>query len=105
MVLRMMLDNVRLPEIVEDFLKRADTLHKLVVNATQELLLEIKTMLYEQESMIHPLSAQQDHRLIESSFTVAWQREIIPSRSASCGVVQSSHGSGLRIPVITPEFQ
>jgi hypothetical protein len=105
MVLRMMLDNVRLPEIVEDFLKRAGTLHKLVVNATQELLLEIKTMLYEQESMSHPLSAQQDHRLIDPSFTVAGQREIIPTGSTSCGVVRPSHGSGLQIPVVTPELQ
>lgn len=50
MVLRMMLDNVRLPEIVADFLERTGALHKLVANATHEILVEVKTMLYEQES-------------------------------------------------------
>lgn len=50
MILRVMLNNVRLPEIVGDFLKRSGALNKLVVNATQEILLEIKTMLYDQES-------------------------------------------------------
>jgi hypothetical protein len=50
MVLRMMLNNVRLPEIVGEFLQRTGALHKLVVNATHEILVEVKTMLYERES-------------------------------------------------------
>lgn len=50
MVLRLMLNNVRLPEIVEEFSKRTDALNRLVVNATQEILLELRTMLFDQES-------------------------------------------------------
>lgn len=52
LVLRMMLNDVRLPEIVRDLLERSGALHKLVTNATHEILMEIKTMLYGHESKI-----------------------------------------------------
>jgi hypothetical protein len=45
-----MLDNVQLPDIVGNIIERTGTLHKLVANATHEILVEVKTMLYEQES-------------------------------------------------------
>lgn len=72
MVLRMMLDNVRLPGIIAEFLERTAALHKLVANATHEILVEVKTMLYEQESKSIFKILGNRLVLIVPSFTVAW---------------------------------
>ena len=50
MVMEMALDNERLPNIVEDFLRYSDTLRKLVQKATWEIVEDIKAMLYDRES-------------------------------------------------------
>ena len=50
MVMQMALDNERLPNIVEDFLRYSDTLQKLVQKATWEIVEDIKAMLYDHES-------------------------------------------------------
>jgi hypothetical protein len=51
LVMKMILENGRLPNIVNDFLKHADNLRKLVQKATWEIVEDIKAMLYDQESM------------------------------------------------------
>jgi hypothetical protein len=69
----MMLNNVRLPEIVGDLLERTGTLHKLVVNATHEILVEVKTILHEQQSTNNPKMVGEGPMLIISSFPlVRW---------------------------------
>jgi hypothetical protein len=69
----MMLNNVRLPEIVGDLLERTGTLHKLVANATHEILVEVKTTLYEQESANNLKTVGEGPMLIISSFPlVRW---------------------------------
>jgi hypothetical protein len=56
LVMKMILENDRLPNIVQEFLKHADTLRKLVQKATLEIVEDIRSMLYDQESMfIHAL--------------------------------------------------
>lgn len=50
MVMEMALDNDRLPNIVQDFLRYSDTLRKLVQKATWEIVEDIKSMLYDHES-------------------------------------------------------
>jgi hypothetical protein len=72
LILRMMLNNVRLPEIVGEFLQRTGALHKLVVNATHEILVEVKTMLYERESRDTCKIFGRDHLLTVFSFPMAW---------------------------------
>ncbi|KAF4467462.1 NACHT nucleoside triphosphatase [Fusarium albosuccineum] len=49
LVMGLILENGRLPSIVKDFLKQADTLRKLVQKATLEIVEDIKAMLYDQE--------------------------------------------------------
>ncbi|KAJ4308383.1 hypothetical protein N0V84_012133 [Fusarium piperis] len=49
LVMSLILDNGRLPSIVKDFLRQADTLRKLVQKATLEIVQDIKAMLYDQE--------------------------------------------------------
>ena len=51
LVMKMILENDRLPNIVQEFLGRAEHLQKLVQNAIWEILGDIQTMLYDQESM------------------------------------------------------
>lgn len=50
LVLKMVMETDRLPNIVQDFLKHANYLAKLVEKATLEIVHEIKSMLYDQES-------------------------------------------------------
>lgn len=50
LVLQMALKSDRLPKIIEEFLKHAETLHKLIQSATAEIVRDIQTMLYDQES-------------------------------------------------------
>lgn len=50
LVMRMILENERLPNIVQDFLRHADNLRKLVQKATWEIVEDIKAMLYDRES-------------------------------------------------------
>ncbi len=50
LVMKMILENDRLPKIVQDFLKKAETLRKLVQKATWEIVEDIKAMLYDRES-------------------------------------------------------
>ncbi|KAF4512779.1 hypothetical protein G6O67_000119 [Ophiocordyceps sinensis] len=49
LVLKMVLENDRLPNIVKDFSKHADHLRKLVQKATWEIVEDVKAMLYDQE--------------------------------------------------------
>jgi len=49
-VLKMILENDRLPNIVQDFLRHAEILRKLVQKATWEIVEDIKAMLYDRES-------------------------------------------------------
>ncbi len=51
LALDVVLDNGRLPAIVDDFLKHADHLRKLIQKATWEIVEDIKAMLYDHESM------------------------------------------------------
>jgi hypothetical protein len=53
LVMKMILENDRLPSIVEEFLGRAENLQKLVQNSIWEILGDIQTMLYDQESMFY----------------------------------------------------
>ena len=48
--MEMILENGKLPKIVEGFLKHAEDLHKLVQKATWEIVEDMKLMLYDQES-------------------------------------------------------
>lgn len=50
-MMKMILENNRLPDIVQDFLKHADNLRKLVQKATWEVVEDINAMLYDHESM------------------------------------------------------
>jgi hypothetical protein len=52
LVVGLILENGRLPSIVQDFLRQADTLRKLVQKATLEIVEDIKAMLYDQESKL-----------------------------------------------------
>ncbi|KAF2472361.1 uncharacterized protein BDR25DRAFT_341809 [Lindgomyces ingoldianus] len=49
LAMKMILETDRLPNIVQEFLKHADTLRKLVEKATWEIVEDIKTMLYDRE--------------------------------------------------------
>ena len=50
LVMRIVLENSRLPVVVQDFLKEAENLRKLIEKATWEIVQDIKDMLYDQES-------------------------------------------------------
>lgn len=50
--MKMILETDRLPNIVQDFLRRADTLRKLIEKATFEVVQDIKSMLYDRESKL-----------------------------------------------------
>jgi hypothetical protein len=52
LAMRMVLERDHLPEIVQDFLKRADTLRKLVQKSTWEIVEDVRSMLYGRESKI-----------------------------------------------------
>lgn len=52
MIMKMILETDRLPNIVQDFLRHADTLRKLIEKATFEIVEDIKTMLYDYESKL-----------------------------------------------------
>ena len=54
LVMKLILKNSHLPDIVKDFLGHADNLRKLVQKATWEIVEDIKTMLYDYESMLFP---------------------------------------------------
>jgi hypothetical protein len=51
LVMKMILENDRLPNIVQEFLGRAENLQKLVTNAMWEIVEDIKAMLYNDQSM------------------------------------------------------
>ena len=48
--MKMILETDRLPNIVQDFLRHADTLRKLIEKSTLEIVEDIKSMLYDRES-------------------------------------------------------
>lgn len=54
LVMKLILKDSHLPDIVKDFLDHADNLRKLVQKATWEIVEDIKTMLYDHESMFSP---------------------------------------------------
>ncbi|KAL5371373.1 hypothetical protein DPSP01_014309 [Paraphaeosphaeria sporulosa] len=49
LVMKMILETDRLPNIVKDVMRHADTLRKLIEKATWEIVEDIKTMLYDRE--------------------------------------------------------
>ena len=49
-MIKIMLEKQHVPEIVQDFLKRADSLRQLVAKATWEIGEDIKIMLYDRQS-------------------------------------------------------
>ncbi len=49
-MMKMILETDRLPNIVQDFLRHADALRKLVEKATWEIVEDIRTMIYDRES-------------------------------------------------------
>ncbi|KAF2416555.1 hypothetical protein EJ08DRAFT_99133 [Tothia fuscella] len=49
LVMKMVLETDRLPTIIQDFLKLAETLRKFIEKATWEIVEDIKTMLYDRE--------------------------------------------------------
>ena len=49
-MIKLILENDRLPNIVQDFLKHAETLRQIVQKATWEIVEDIKAMLYDRES-------------------------------------------------------
>lgn len=51
LVLAVILDTGTLPDIVQDFLKQAEHLRKIVEKATYDIVQDIKTMLYDEKSM------------------------------------------------------
>jgi hypothetical protein len=59
-VMKMILETNRLPDIVKDFLRHADYLRKLVQKATLEIVEDIRAMLYDHESMFSRFSSHQD---------------------------------------------
>jgi hypothetical protein len=50
LVMKTILETDLLPKIVQEFLRHADTLRKLIEKATLEIVEDIKTMLYDCES-------------------------------------------------------
>ena len=52
LILKLVVEKNRLPEIVEDFLQYVDNLRKLVEKATFEIVRDIENMLYDYESKI-----------------------------------------------------
>jgi DNA replication initiation complex subunit (GINS family) len=58
LIMKMVLENDRLPVIVEDFLKYSDSLGKIVQNATLEIVEDIRSMLYDRESEFFHLLQQ-----------------------------------------------
>ncbi|KAF7562456.1 hypothetical protein G7046_g1687 [Stylonectria norvegica] len=52
LVVKLVLENDRLPNIVQDFLRHAETLRKLVQKATWEIVVDIQAMLYDQETSV-----------------------------------------------------
>jgi len=58
--MKMILETNRLPDIVQDFLRHADNLRKLVQKATLEIVEDIRAMLYDHESMFLRFSSHQN---------------------------------------------
>lgn len=52
LIIKMVLENDRLPRIVQDFLQYSEALHKLIINATLEIVEEMRTMLYHDKSKL-----------------------------------------------------
>lgn len=50
LIIKMVLETDRLPNIVQEFLKYSDTLRNLIQKATWEIVEDIKAMLYDHES-------------------------------------------------------
>lgn len=52
LVMKIIVEKDRLLQIVQDFLRHADTLRKFVQKATWEIVEDIKSMLYDRESKV-----------------------------------------------------
>ena len=63
LAMKMILETDRLPQIIQDFLGRADILRKLIEKATWEIVEDIKAMLYDRESK-HSLTHSGEYRLM-----------------------------------------
>lgn len=53
LAMKMILETDRLPNIIQDFLRHADTLRKLIEKATWEIVEDMKAMLYDSESKFY----------------------------------------------------
>lgn len=53
LIIKMVLETDRLPNIVQEFLKYSDTLRSLIQKATWEIVEDIKAMLYDHESKLY----------------------------------------------------
>ena len=58
--MKMILETDRLPSVVQDFLRNADALRKLIEKATLEVVEDIKAMLYDHDSKSFRL-CERDH--------------------------------------------
>lgn len=54
----MVLETDRLPNIIQDFLVRAEVLRKLIEKSTWEIVEDIKSMLYDRESKLVLIDAR-----------------------------------------------
>lgn len=56
LIMKMVMENDRLPSIVQDFLKCADILHKLIEKSVLRITQDIQAMLYHSESELPCIS-------------------------------------------------
>ena len=72
MVMKLIMENDRLPNIVQDFLKHANTLRNLVQKATWEVVEDIKFMLYDRKSESYAKPSSSGYILISSQLRGGW---------------------------------
>lgn len=58
LAIKMVLETDRLPNIIQDFLVRAEVLRKLIEKSTWEIVEDIKSMLYDRESKLVLIDAR-----------------------------------------------
>lgn len=65
--MKMVLETERLPNIVQDFSRRADALRDLIEIATSEIVEDIRRILYDRESKLSLISHTVNSNLCELS--------------------------------------
>ena len=68
LVMSMVLETDRLPNVVRDFSKHANALHKLIENATLQMVVDIKNMVYDYDSKF-PMLLREIFVLIQQQST------------------------------------